>query len=607
MISPEQLRHPITPIFESMRTLVHSWRPSPNLWDSRRYFSKHTSALSEQEIQSFDLQDDLLTLFDEYASFLTVKIYPYGPYGLHNRYSTLTSQLSDNFQQALVAAGQDPTRAQLETSVARQLEQWMTDTQTETAAIITTSPRGTLSEGYPGETQRNYNFVNVLLRTLDSPTGYYLIQYLNYLSNDELASMQQQLVAQGGQLQEVDHINKPIKPAHALINQLIKLPNQPDLAKLAQLTQPKTRSNRHLTKHPQLDPLRYATARDQLIAVLSVKYQQLTTSQDRASAAHQFDVLVTKVALPMLKKWVETQAENYHDQVIEQSLDLAKLDRLWELEIKRATRQLTPLEKQELKGETRQLALDVSLPMARLSLAHCVVGTPPSLLSQASGLSLNLNAPQLAGLSLEQTRAAESVLNQLTLIWVHNQETNVTEPYYILLSDQSLTDEYLHSCYRANNQAPILGPCHVPLSEDSLLLPILGQGRVIDQATYFALQQHLAAHSFAQEIAAHQADVSAEDFSTMTILLQTLIQLFCSVNLSNLIAGVIECDPQDVLPAEMRHRLITALNPIPVLTQLIAELDPAQHQQTVSSLMALGVPAAQLLTAYNDTTASSLN
>lgn len=447
-------------------------RPA-QLWSSERYFA--AGALSQESDEhaqvTAQLRADMRSFFDEYALLRPAVTYQYGPSGMQDGYSESMSQIARNFITALEKSGQPVERAYRDLHTSEYIERWMLSPETQPGEmVLTISPRD--SVGYPGLDERNYIFINIFEKSADS--GFLLKQYRSYEPQKMLALLQSNLAeSTGGRLVQVDE-TPTLLAAHAVATTVLHLPPESSLSKIltevyARKATWKTNIDTQLPKLPEAESAEVLT---QVVAFCEAQFQhimQLDTI-DIQTKNKCFDQLISTVREHFLK-WTETHALNYDLSTKTEpfELDFAALAVVFQASIKEATGvKVTPEEKKLQKALSAATKLSALLPLKQTaSWAHCIAGTPTSLLKlqnvlqlpgMGGGISLS---PEFAKQYLALLSSAEKHALQIrlaaatTTVIVEGQVWHVPPSY--------LTGK---GCFFDSEQDGVVGPCGILLSAD---------------------------------------------------------------------------------------------------------------------------------------------
>jgi len=381
-------------VFSNSTNAERSTKPRkrPVVWQSAHYLpadwaqqnKSHASFETIWPSLSNKLRVDACTLFDEHVSQQAVLRYKYGPSGLRNGYTERTSTLAANHVEFLRNHGLATTRAEAEASVAAAIESWMTAADDSKRILISISPRGQLSEGYPGYDSRNYVLINVYHKTAD---GCELVQYRSYDANPTLARLQNTLETQLGAECIQLPISNPQHPELPIITKLLVLDDAQKLPELEQCIYGDV-ANWPVDIDldlPQLDWDAFCQQRDWAVSFFVEQSASVLRSLPSERAAAAMDVLMQHTT-DCLALWVHHNASNYElDAPEERTVDVAALlDSVWQLELRTlmgAT--LAADEKNQLDSLLSGLNMPLTSPLNQLmSVAHCITGTPLSLITR---------------------------------------------------------------------------------------------------------------------------------------------------------------------------------------------------------------------------------
>jgi len=551
-------------------------------WNSESYLNPELPLPTR--IQRFHV--DVRTFLHEYVGMFSKKIYPYSKFGLLNGYDIPVSQVCKNFEDQFDAEDPRAHRAQLETWVAEILEAWMADPTVPTGGkLVCISPRGSFEEGYPGEKGDNYVFVNIYQKI--GETKFQLIQFTSYGQNQELGELTEAFRELGGQdYQPVPLPFYPQKPSHQLISETIKLPPKIQISQLESAIY--ERKNEWPIKIENLPELDEVLFNQQLETVVDFCTEQLTLLDQIEApvpASTNFDLLIEIVRQDFLK-WVEDHATNYQrlkttavTEMEPYAISLKNIEDRWQLRIKEGP--LTQEERSYLQQLTSAVKLNPLVPLGRLaSTFHCVVGTPGSLALQ---VTKGVNISPSVGVNMSETYAnftqAErlnfsDLLDHLTRISVINRQTGQSEVWYVLIGDPKDAHFYVNGCYRESATSPIMGPCGVPLFEDSLI----DSAWLIPEAQYQELRRLTYAQNLEQALLTGLD--SDQDKARLRELIDCLYRKLFRVTFSDLVAGMtgINQDSLYGLPPEYLEKLFRSHHPIKTLEELLEEPDSDQNK-----------------------------
>ncbi|NCN87495.1 MAG: hypothetical protein GW941_01215 [Candidatus Pacebacteria bacterium] len=440
------------------------------LWTSASYFNQLANL--DKDTLNNSLTWDLVSFLHEYVGLKDKKVYPYGQNGIMDAYPVRTSQICLNHEQDLKGKNLEITRAQLETKAALTVETWMEDKKIEVGEkLVIISPRGKISEGYPGLDPENYVFVNIYSKIGEN--DFQLVQYTSYAREKELQALQNQLINQlDGQIyspvieiQQREKI-KNSSLSHQIIDKPILLPVEAQFTQLEELIYSDEHDDKKgwVTTREDLPQIDEQLFEEQLQVVLQMLLQQfwILAEQSPNVVIVQFDELINIVRKHFLK-WVEEHSSNYQtdSNFAPYSLNLEIILENWQLAVKQKEQRLNHEEEKKLKAIKDKVALNPLQPLMRASsVAHCIVGTPQSLAMQMIKLNpslLAINSSEFEKISqhekqdlLEKIRSEE-----MTEIVLENGQTWMV-PANFLPGKGCFVDEY----------GVAMGPCDIPL-EDS--------------------------------------------------------------------------------------------------------------------------------------------
>ncbi len=445
------------------------------LWNSDHYFDAD-SASDAEHLAAVEarLTQDLTSFFDEYSFLRAAVLYEYGPTGMRGGYTQTLSEVTTRFLEHLQQQGRPVTRAAVEVTASLAIEHWMKQhphTQ-KPERIITISPRGTEAELYPGLDEKNYIFINVFEK---NNTSFFLRQYRSYDTNSQLPDLQKRLVAVAPQTGYIEQLSEDthLHPDHQTITRVVHIPHSVPLADIeaAVYSHKKAwpvdidRELPHVPSRLRVHELERTTAYCRTV------FRELVLNQDlellEKSAA--FTELVQLVRAALLK-WTEDHASNYHqttEEMLQYHLDLDLITQSWRIKLKeRKGAQLEVTEQAVLTQFNQVTQLSSLLPLQEAaSWAHCIVGTPQSLLLQSvmnsSGIFTPTSALDLRSFishmsAQERTKLAESIQSYVRI-------TVAGEVWYVPSS-------YLAEpgCFYDEKSGMVMGPCNIPLKDDPL-------------------------------------------------------------------------------------------------------------------------------------------
>jgi hypothetical protein len=439
------------------------------LWSSASYFQQ--LGILDRETLNNSLTWDLVSFLHEYVGLKDKKIYPYGQNGIMDAYPVKTSQICLNHEQDLKRKNLEVTRAQLETKSALTVEDWMEDEDIEVdQKLVIISPRGKITEGYPGLDPENYVFINVYTKLGEN--DFQLVQYTSYAREKDLLDLQQKLISElAGQSYspktdvKADDEIKIASLSHQIISKSILLPNDSQFIHLEELIYHDEHDQKKgwVTTREDLPQIDEQLFEEQLQVVLQMLLQQfwLLAEQTPNVAITQFDQLINIVRKHFLK-WVEEHAENYqtNKNFAPYALNLEMILENWQLAVKEKQQKLNKEEKEKLKKIKEKVALNPLQPLMRASsVAHCIVGTPQSLAMQMMRLNpslLAITSPEFKNISQSEKQDLLKKIKQenMTEIHLENGETWMV-PANFLDGKGCYVDEY----------GVAMGPCDIPLEE----------------------------------------------------------------------------------------------------------------------------------------------
>ena len=552
------------------KELLTGKKREPLLWGSQRYFqaAELSREPAEHELVYRQLSADLRSFFDEYALLRTSVTYEYGPNGMRSAYSESMSDIARNFVQVLETSGQSVERAKRDLHVAEYVEAWMHCSDLLPGEkLVTISPRDDV--GYPGLDERNYIFINIFEKAADS--SFYLKQFRSYEPQKKLGQLQLDLAALShGQLVQADAA-PAIVPAHAVATSILHVPPECSVSQLVERVYA-DKANWKTDIDVQLPKLAEAESAERLAEVVQFCMSEFSTlsndeSIEIANKNVFFDQLIVLVRKSFLK-WVETHALNYQNQD-EQSfeLDFELIKEAWLAKRKKTEgTALTPEEKSRLSQLTDAIQLNSALPLeSAASWAHCIIGSPASLLNTDVLSSLN-SMP--VGNSLLINTGVSEYFSQLNSQQKYQLKERMRRAVQITVHGETwfVPPEYLAEpgCYYSGELGAVVGPCRIPLTQDGL---------VFSSEVYAQLSAAFAAEELAAEaLAALSAPQQAEAHRVIDQLNQII--LAPSISLEQFVLQDILSNERQFLAYpllhQLYHQLETALNPLASLQLLVA-------------------------------------
>ncbi|MFZ1721067.1 MAG: hypothetical protein WAU07_01025 [Microgenomates group bacterium] len=568
-----------------------------NLWDSSAYFKYYLH--SQNQIQSVQrLKLDLTTFFHEYVGMFWKKIYPYSKFGIFDGYDIPMSHLGKNFENLLENQGKCTIRASLETLGMQTFEEWADDELVpEGEALLFVSPRGSLlKENYPGFDKENYVFINIFQKI--GPNQHQLIQYTSFDSEEALEHFQFELLQSHPEFSLLADLSQEkhnsLSLPHAIIARKIKIKAGFSIQDIEEIIYKNEASWPTKRKElPQIDESQFGLELHRLLLFCEAVFVMLADSNPhqisddttpflkKVSEFHheidssilpptkQFDLLVECSRKEFLK-WVQDHAINYRSEEINVTpISISRIIELWGHECLNATKQLAKNQKSSLTALQDSVALSPLFPLMRLSsLAHCISFTPHSVALQlvkfpASNFDLAFTT-QISDLSsLEKSKAFSELSQKYVQIHLFGQR-------WYIAREQS--HEYTERSCRIIN-GKILGPCGVPLEEDS---EFCLSGETFDQL-FLALNIQTTPSKFdAIQSKFNNSHLSLEEknrTAQFMIFLETLIRKT---------AGLIELINNDLyLP--LAHQVIALIEDLPDPLKIIKS--PHLFAQKIATLL----------------------
>lgn len=593
------------------------------IWDSTPYLVSGAETFGHEQNKTHFL-DDTQTFFDEYASLNPRKKYSnYGKHGIGNRSAMPTTKLCRHFAQALETKKMDPTRAYLETYAAKTLEDFLANQDIQPGSIlIQFSPRGTLQEGYPGLQQKNYVFINVYIKKDDQTAE--LRQFTSYAATEQLSqqhSLLKQILGELAVYEQTKNYNhhfaqntenydlpKHLNKEHTLISQPILIQAQSEVSTPSETIEQiehilyKDQKNWPIKIQdlPVIDIEAYTAESSQVVSVIGAEFDTihslLSSGNIEPKKAQQLLDSLVVLFRKYLLKWVEINAVNLQKNQKKQTPlpEISEVISTWkenayynDTNTDKAISKRTQKKRMSLLGSSLELTSQSLLRAS--SAAHCVLGTPSSLiqpnlansllqnsLTQANSLGSmsslltkqfsQINAQEFESLSknpesyakMQKLQELLNIKQNLKKIEVFNQQTSQSEQHYIWLSDTQYLDDYQTTCYKQTSDGEILGPCDISLNEDDLLLSFsyhTSQQKHVSEAQYqkilqeiFELEMELALEAaLASSLNAENSEnqdfsgtINQNDAQRISQIINALSKRIFRVTLSNLIAGIVD-------------------------------------------------------------------
>lgn len=565
--------------FERFKTLKLPFnKPGPILWTSTSYFAN--LEILDQKTLHNSLTWDLITFLHEYVGLKDKKIYSYGERGVMNAYPVKTSQICQHQEQTLKEQDLEITRAQLETKTALTVEAWMKENKGEIGEkLITISPRGKRSEGYPGLNPKNYIFINIYTKVGEN--DFQLIQYTSYAKEKKLQKLQNQIIKQLNGQTHTPKSDKQIENiklkslSHKIIDKPITLPCETSFEQIEELIYQDEDSWTTTRKDlPKVDEIEFSNQLEIVLQTLLEQFWLLAKQSPNSSVIH-FDQLIIIVREHFLK-WVEDHATNYnHDKnLAPYALNLEEILERWQLTIKRKEEKLTKQEQNKLKVIKKAVELNPLQPLLRVSsVAHCIVGTPGSFMFKTINLNpnlLSLSSPDFISLSVKDKRSLLDKLRQENMIEItlSNKETWMV-PSNFLDGKGCFVDE--------NNIA--MGPCDVPLKNSFAFK----MNKIEFDQFVYGLEQQLLENKLNQteeEITNNLGPISVESKQLKEKIKQIKKLIFKpTVSITELISGDFICSSvgQSKLVTKIIKMLKNSNNPIQTCEKILKKLELDQN------------------------------
>lgn len=450
-------------------------RAQHTLWNSEQYFDVR-AASNPEYLAALEarLTQDLTSFFDEYSFLRAAVVYEYGPTGMRGGYTQTLSEVTTRFLEHMQQQGRPLARASAEVMASLAIEQWMKQHphSQKPERIVTISPRGTEAELYPGLDEKNYIFVNVFEK---NDTSFFLRQYRSYDPNSQLPNLQERLAATAPDSGYIEQLatDQKLNSDHQTITRVVHVPSSVPLEQIEAA----------VYTHKEAWPINIDRELPHVPSRLRVHELERTTAycrslfhelaQDHALPLHEkkeaFTELIQLVRTALLK-WTEDHATNYHEsteEMLQYHLDLDLITQSWRIKLKERTgAELEETEYAVLSQFNQVTQLSNLLPLQEAaSWAHCIVGTPQSLLLQSvmnsSGIFTPTSALDFRSFisqmsAQERSRLAESIQSYV-------QVSVGGEIWYVPAS-------YLAEpgCFYDEESGLVMGPCGVPLKDDPL-------------------------------------------------------------------------------------------------------------------------------------------
>jgi hypothetical protein len=537
------------------------------IWTSERYFDAWALSQTPEAQQAVynELDPDLESVFDEHSFNKLSVCYAYGPNGIRNGYSQSMVEIAENFLQYLQTLGAPTERAELEVAVARYATAWMnTPTIAVGEKIVWISPRGSEAELYPGLQEENHVFVNILEKTTD---GFVFHELRSYDPEQALPQLQMRIAQKSaGSAQKITSLH-PQYRAQSVIANCIHVPASFPIASITNeiySTKQKWKINID-TQIPKLNQLAETEHGLQVRHFCIQKFQELAQETlPQAEKIAAFDLLIVLVRRE-LNKWVENNASNYDaNKQTAYTLHLDVVEKVWQIKRKKQMgARLATKENALVESFATMTQLNPALPLQRMtSLAHCIVGTPTSLLKIQTLPTMTSSLGSLAGfevgilsdLSIADRQNYLSQLQRYVRVNVHG------EVWYV-------PPEYLEGkgCYVDLDTGAIMGPCGLALADPR-------ETNAKREHEYFALLKYLESDGAVDEKLATLSDAQREKVSGLYFSLLKCL-FVSSASLEQILHADILRHKSDIKPQLLKlfETLQQALNPLPQLVLYLAE------------------------------------
>jgi len=355
---------------------------------------------------------------------------------------------------------------------------------------------------------------------------------------------------------------------------------------------------------PELDTAAFEEISQKVVDQLVAAFEEIFT-EDTTKNVADFDELVL-LFRDYLLKWVEIndkKSQNTSNRDGKSNSDLPDIEsiiQIWKIGKSGNTKSRKHQKNNKndsLSGIQNELRLSNSLLNQIASSAHCIIN-PGGLLNKAvqlptqsiAGIQPNLQFGQFAtknlgttvfsrqNLQLNQTESSNKKIQETTLametlinlknkhtklislkssllpLEIYNYQKKRMEVIYVLLSDPTYFAEYNRQCYKLTSTGPVLGPCHVDLDEDGLLLTIPHENsskKFLSLDQYNALTQEifeLEMQLILQSALINQLNLEgngnnsldSSDVEKITAITKSLSSKIFRITFSDLVAGVVD-------------------------------------------------------------------
>lgn len=569
----------LTEGLQNFKETVTSPRKKHRIWTSQPYFD--AMALSteapQQELVLNQITANLESFFDEFAFLRAAVTYEYGPNGIRNGYGQSMSEVALNFLNYLKSVGAPIERAELELHVALYVEAWMNSPKIKKGEkLVFISPRGSEAEFYPGLDERNLVFLNIFEKT---EKGFLLHQYRNYDPNKKLPELQERITAAGhGFTQRISSLYQG-HPDHGTITTAIHLPATTPISTIT------TENYRHKASwrmdiDKQLPSLSEAALKEQATAAIAFCCQEFVAmnheSLSQAEKSEAFDLLI-EIVLNDLRKWAENAASNYDPQKqVEYAINLELDKQAWLIKRKKAKNEEISTEEKSLLQSVQSLTkLNPALPLSRAaSFAHCIIGTPTSLLklqALAPGNMLNVSGFSMEGslfaqMSPEERAHLRNELQQYVRVELNGEVWFVPPDY--------LTGK---GCYIDPETGVAMGPCGIPLDDPR-------EGYAMRAEKYFQLLESLKEAAMPEELVGLSNNEQTEAINLFSLICKHI--LVSTTSLEKILLNDV-VDTRRKLPPQLekvRKQVASSLDPIQTLLLTIVELYKYREKEKIEEL-----------------------
>ncbi len=402
------------------------------LWNTFPHAKRFYEGMAERNIRS-SLWIDLYTFFEEYVGFQRKKRYLYDKHGIklgkNNEYNEehlpTNSERFANTIEYFKGAGLKTTRVALEQRTAWTIEQWMEDVFVRPGDLLFwISPRGKVEEGYPGEQEENYIYLNVLEKRDDGTFLYH--QLLDFHDVSQIQTILLELQKNKGALlfssQAIEEVEKqgvlPIAErgniffdelppgstptdnfSHLIVSTPLHLPKELNsvetVSEMVFTSSPDSEAVQEIREAlPIVDEDLFAQLLTSTTSLLVEQITSVLQKEDNPTNPEVLEICDEMVTYTrqILLSWVEKYAKNYknldipENTVVEITESIRKIFKLHTKALaeerlgKNSTNaSKTSESRKKLNSALAGFALGNGGPMGKLlSVFHCVTGTPGS-------------------------------------------------------------------------------------------------------------------------------------------------------------------------------------------------------------------------------------